>query len=319
MPNDRGFLIVGVLTGERISVLWPRAFTGFASLDQRARVDSEAHLSAFTFGEDLRSYLESTGSTKHFDGVCGADFIWFDLDRSDLESARRDAIQLYEHAVGKYGTTEDLLIFFSGSKGFHIGLPTALWQPPGSLSFNKVARRFVETLATSAKVEIDKGIYDKVRTLRAPNSRHPKTGLHKRVLTLEELKSLSVEQIQQLAKEPAAFQVPKITKQSEQAAADWQAADRAVAWEAESLREHRALSNGTAKLNRSTIEFIRNGAETGGRHRLLFSAAANLAELGCPPTLAHQLLTEAALDSGLSPSDTRRQIDCGLQHIPKAN
>ena len=46
----------------------------------------------------------------------------------------------------------------------------------------------------------------------------------------------------------------------------------------------------------------------------MFSAAANLAEFGCPVELAHELLTEAALDSGLSPSETRRQIDCGLSH-----
>jgi len=47
---------------------------------------------------------------------------------------------------------------------------------------------------------------------------------------------------------------------------------------------------------------------------LLFSAAANLAELGCPPALAHELLTEAGRDAGLSPSEVRRQIDCGLRH-----
>jgi hypothetical protein len=46
----------------------------------------------------------------------------------------------------------------------------------------------------------------------------------------------------------------------------------------------------------------------------LFSAAANLAEFGCPPALAHALLTETALDSGLPPNDVRRQIDCGLSH-----
>jgi len=50
----------------------------------------------------------------------------------------------------------------------------------------------------------------------------------------------------------------------------------------------------------------------------LFSAAANLAEFGCPVALAHALLTEIALDSGLSPSDVRRQIDCGLDYQGEA-
>jgi hypothetical protein len=43
-------------------------------------------------------------------------------------------------------------------------------------------------------------------------------------------------------------------------------------------------------------------------------AAANLAELGCPTDLAHALLADAALDSGLTPAETRRQIECGLAH-----
>ena len=61
------------------------------------------------------------------------------------------------------------------------------------------------------------------------------------------------------------------------------------------------------------------GAGAGDRHRLLFSAAANLGESGCPVELAHELLREAALDSGLSPSETKRQIDCGLKHSQKGN
>jgi hypothetical protein len=69
-----------------------------------------------------------------------------------------------------------------------------------------------------------------------------------------------------------------------------------------------------ATLNRQTLDFIRDGANVGDRHRLLFSASANLAEFGCPPALAHALLTEPALDCGLSPSEVRRQIDCGLSH-----
>ena len=72
--------------------------------------------------------------------------------------------------------------------------------------------------------------------------------------------------------------------------------------------------NGSATLNRATLDFIRDGATAGDRHRLLISAAANLAELGCSLALAETLLSDAALDSGLSPSDVRRQIECGVNH-----
>ena len=65
---------------------------------------------------------------------------------------------------------------------------------------------------------------------------------------------------------------------------------------------------------RGSSDFIRDGAANGDRHRLLFSAAANLAEFDCPPKLAFALLMPSALDSGLAPADAARQVECGLKH-----
>ena len=130
---------------------------------------------------------------------------------------------------------------------------------------------------------------------------------------------LSVERIQELAREPLAFDVPTVSTRCDQAATDWQEAARRVEQETEAARDRRADPNRVSRLNRATLDFIRDGAGSGDRHRLLFSAAANLAEFGCPVELAHELLNEAALDSGLSPSETRRQIDCGLSHSHKGN
>ena len=215
----------------------------------------------------------------------------------------------------RYAIDDDLLlVFFSGSKGFHIGLPTDLWQPTASGVFNAVARRLAEGLAGAVQVVIDSGVFDKVRAFRAPNSRHPKTGLHKRRLSLDELMKLSVERIQELAREPLAFDVPTVSTRCDVAAGDWQETAERIEYETEAARERRASPDRSARLNRATLDFITNGAGAGDRHRLLFSAAANLAEFGCSVELAHELLSEAALDSGLSPSETRRQIDCGLSH-----
>ena len=194
MADDLGFRIVGPCTGERRLVCWPTAFVAYASLDERADVNREAYLSAFTFGEDFRRHLDANGSTKGFDGVCGAEFIWFDIDREDkqtkqvdLEAARRDAARLCLCLAERYSLDDDaLLAFFSGSKGFHVGLPTDLWQPTASGVFNLTARRLAEGLAAACEVVIDSGVFDKVRAFRAPNSRHPKTGLHKRLRTLVE-------------------------------------------------------------------------------------------------------------------------------------
>ena len=189
---------------------------------------------------------------------------------------------------------DDLLVFFSGSKGFHLGLPTALWSPSPSADFHKTARRFVEHAAALADVTVDAGVYDKVRAFRAPNSRHPKTGLHKRRFTLDELTGLPLDRILGLSHAPAPFDLPEARGASEQAADDWQLASEVVAKESEAKAARRAATGGAPTLNRSTLTFIRQGADPGDRHRLLFSAAANLREFRCPPPLAFALLEESA-------------------------
>ena len=286
MADDLGFRIVGPCTGERRLVCWPTAFVAYASLDARAEVEREAYLSAFTFGDDFRTHLEATGSTAGFAGVCGGEFVWFDIDRTDLDISRSEAARLAWFITERYRLDDDaLLIFFSGSKGFHVGLPTELWKPAASLLFNGVAKRLAEGLAASCEVVIDLAVYDKVRAFRAPNSRHGKTGLHKLRLSLNELTRLSVESIQRLASEPKAFDVPTVSTRCDQAATDWQEAATRVEQATEATRQRRASTNDSARLNRATMDFINGGASTvvlGGcesrRVRLLGRAGSRTVE-----------------------------------------
>ncbi len=310
-----GFRIVGSCSEPRRLVDAGAAFAAYAACDKLAEVNREAYLSAFRFDQDFRRHLEETGSTADFAGACWSPWLWFDLDaEGDLPRAQAEAEALAEILATRYAVPADvLLLFFSGSKGFHLGLPTALWSPEPSADFHRIARRFAERLAELAGVTIDTGVYDRVRAFRSPNSRHPKTGLHKRRLTFAEL-SGPLADILELAKTPAPFDLPPAPAANNQAAADWEAAAERVAIEAEAKAARRA-AGGMPTLNRSTLEFIRQGAAAGDRHRLLFSAAANLGEFGCPPALAVALLEEPGLDSGLRPKDVHRQIQCGLAAV----
>jgi hypothetical protein len=312
------FRIVGPTSGERRLVDAAAALTGYAACDPRAETELEAYLCAFAFPEEFRRHLDKTGSTRGYTGPCGGPFIWWDIDREgDLEAAREDACRLVTVLMDRLDLEGDelLLIFFSGSKGFHVGLPTALWNPEPSALFNRIARRFAERLAEEAGAVVDSGVYDKVRAFRAPNSRHSKTGLYKRRLSYEELMHLKLDRMPELAQHPEPFDLPAPTFRSEQAAAYWREAEEWVRQQAGEQARRRVSAVDNPSLNRATLEFIRNGAEEGDRHRLLFSAAANLAEFGCPPALAHALLTEAALDSGLPPNEVHRQIECGLNYV----
>jgi hypothetical protein len=308
-----GFRIVGSVHEDRRLVNHADAFAAYASLDPRAAVEREAYLSAFMFGADFRALLESTGSCRGFDGACWSAWLWFDIDRAELDAALRDARRLALAFVERYRLDDDqLLIFFSGSKGFHLGLPSALWVPEPSATFHRGYRRFAEGIASAVGVNIDTGVYDRVRAFRAPNSRHPKTGLHKRRLSLDELTGLSLDAVRKLAEQPAPFDLPDAPSACDRAEADWTEAVELV----RRTSEAKAQANGNGKgpaLNRQTLAFIRDGAGEGDRHRLLYSAARNLGEFGCPPALAHALLSEVALDCGLAPKDVVRQIECGLK------
>ena len=310
------FRIVGPTSANRFLVDGNAAFNGYASCEACAQVEQEAYLSHFHYGDEFRKRADpyDVVNTKGFDGSCYSPWTWWDIDcDGDLERAQNDAQRLVATISNRFEVSGDtLLCFFSGAKGFHVGLPTTLWQPQPSIVFNRVARCFAEKLAELAGVSIDTRVYDKVRAFRAPNSRHPKTGLHKRRLALDELNSCSIDHILLVAREPNPFDLPAVTSRSDQATVDWLDTIKHVERQDEVHRQQRAGNNASKRLNRLTLDFIANGATNGERHVRLFSAAANLAEFNCPSELAHALLTEAALDSCLSPSEVRRQIECGL-------
>ena len=62
--------------------------------------------------------------------------------------------------------------------------------------------------------------------------------------------------------------------------------------------------DGSARLNALTLAFIEDARTEGERALRLFRAAGNFGEFDCPAALALALLTEAALESGLAPSET---------------
>jgi hypothetical protein len=183
------------------------------------------------------------------------------------------------------------------------------------VTFHRACRTLAERVASDVGVVIDVGIYDRVRLLRAPNSTHPASQLHKRRLTHDELMGLSADRIRDLAREPVGFDPPSASVVPVWLAEDWR--------ETETEATGRTVAppqsaDGIGRLNRATLEFIRDGATQGERHVRLFRAAANLREFAASSALVHALLTEAALDAGLPPADVRRQIDCGIAHADTA-
>ena len=320
--HSHGFRIVGPCTGDRRRVHAPTAFTAYCRCDSKANVEREAYLSAFQFGDDFAEHLARTGSPAGFNGSTWAPFVWCDIDRDEaaggIARALADTRQLVNVLDERFGVLRDVLVpFLSGGKGFHLGVPTALWAPTASVDFHAIARQFAETLAAEAGIAVDVGVFDRVRAFRAPNSRHPKTGLHKRFVPVDVLDLASVNGVLSLARTPEPFEVPSTdgVESADMLVAVWERAGRAVAEKAAAAEQRRAeIASGdrAVTLNRKTRAFLNGEVEVGERHPRLYSAAANLAELGCPLPAVRALLTEPALDLGLPPKDVERAIDNGF-------
>lgn len=172
----------------------------------------------YQFDDGLIEHFRQTGnSIAGYSGACWCPFVWFDIDReNDLETAQADVARLVEHLTQTPAdsdsdsgliapNTEAVLIFFSGSKGFHVGVPIAVFGDgvkPGK-EFPKQYKAAALEVARRAGVEVDKSVYDRQRLFRCPNSKHGKTGLYKIPLSFWELTTaLTVDEIRQRARRP---------------------------------------------------------------------------------------------------------------------
>jgi hypothetical protein len=315
-----GYRIVGGVHEARRLVDHAAAFRAYCECDPRANTESEAYLSAFTFGSEFRERARPDGTvdTRGFVGRCHSRWVWFDLDRQDdLELALKDSRCLAAYLLDRYRQfdEDDLLLFFSGAKGFHVGWPTSAWGPSPGFEFAATCREFARLHAEGAGIKIDLGVYDRVRAFRAPNSRHPKSGLFKRQFGWKEFFHSDLDALLRAAQSPAPFEMKDPNSFCAIALEDWEAVTRAVERERTMKTEYRSRTTNNPRLNQGTLAFIRGAVpEVGDRHRVLFSCAANLGELGASASLAWELLQETALDSGLSPKEVKRQIECGLAH-----
>lgn len=311
-----GFRVVGPVSGARRLVDAAAAFAGHCAADPRAEPCREVYLSAFAFGPAFREYLEARGTTKGYAGPCWSPWLWLDIDRpGDPAAALTDARRLAGFVLGRYPKLgeDDLPTFFSGGKGYHLGVPLT-HNPDPSPDFHRVAGRLAAGLAAGAGVAVDASIYDRVKLFRAPNSRHPRTGLHKRPLTHRELFGLTPARVAELAREPAPCEVPVVGDLIPELEQDWDEADTAVRADAAARATDRPAGG---RVQRETLDFIREGAPEKERALRLFRAAANLRECGVPPGTVAELLTEAGLDSRLPPAEVARQIGCGIERADR--
>tara|TARA_R110000868_G_scaffold117180_2_gene311501 strand:+ start:2304 stop:3281 length:978 start_codon:yes stop_codon:yes gene_type:complete len=307
--------------GERREIVFSPAFTAHIEADPKAATPGECFLSHFQFSDEFRRHLKATGSTAGYTGPTWLEWLIFDIDvEGDIDEALRQAKLLVTWLVVRFKLNpDDVMIFYSGSKGFHVGLRSSLWGGQPAKEFHRYARQFAEVLAENAGVKIDSGVYARVNLLRAANSRHKKTGRYKVQLRYDELQTLTPDEIYAIAAEPRKGWIPEHTPFSQEAAECWAEVCRLADDDATATTERRASGSKSGKLNPTTRAVLTDGSFIGDRHRELFSAAANFGEFSSVEELAFAILTPAGLNSGLTASEVQRQISCGLRHGGRSN
>jgi len=153
------------------------------------RRDYEAYTSLFFFKHDVVDYVNNNinneskrPSIAGFIGECSANYLWIDID---VSGNLQEATDMVKHIVlkieAKYEISyRSLVIYFSGSKGYHIGIPVECFGAKEYWSdlVPKIFKAMAQSITDNSSV-IDTKIYHVNRLFRCPMSRHPKTGNYK--------------------------------------------------------------------------------------------------------------------------------------------
>ena len=242
----------------------------------------ESYLSHFCFDDAMARHYQANGrSVAGFAGPCWARWLVFDIDAVDLSDALAGARKLFSFLAERYDVQP--ITYFSGSKGFHVVIDLGGGIAPAD-GFHRIAGTLALGVAAAAGVKIDGAVYDLARILRLPNTRHPKTGLFKRVLDAEELFSLTVDGIRKLAENPRGEPLPPIGPTPSQLLTDWKAAELRAGETATSRAVARVERSGEpdGRAPKFLVDFLRFGVDQGERHQVLFRCAAWLVEQGAP-------------------------------------
>lgn len=164
-------------------------------MDGHVDTEKDYYVSIYKYNDKHYEAYKKTKSVSGFTDVITNDLV-FDLDsKTDLNQAKNDGIEVCNRLINYNISPENIQVYFSGSKGFHIIVST---DTDLSVEKFKVVTRSV---ANGLKT-FDKSVSDPNRILRFPFTKHNKTDKYKTPLSVEELKTMSVEEIQDMALSP---------------------------------------------------------------------------------------------------------------------
>lgn len=168
-------------------------------LDFRLKYDNKGiFTSAYKYSSEEQSKALLLGDL-YFD---------FDTDLNNGEDAflniKKDVDFTLVYLSSMYSIPQEVVdLYFSGNKGIHLIVKKEYLDIQPHFSLNQVFRSIAEEIYNILPFKtMDMKVYDRRRLWRMPNSKHNKSDLYKIPITVEEFKSLTLEEIKELAKSP---------------------------------------------------------------------------------------------------------------------
>ncbi len=168
---------------------------------------TDTYQSYFQHSNQLEEYAkgQKTFTVKGYKGTVYTNRLLADIDvKDDLQKALEVTRSIIANLCNTHHISPaSLECKFSGSKGFHLSIPADLFggfEPSDKLP--ALHKEIITTLCRGYEEYIDTSIYHTVSLIRIENTINSKTGLFSIPLTIDEINSLSIEEIKELAKQP---------------------------------------------------------------------------------------------------------------------
>lgn len=150
--------------------------------------------SIFRYNEKHFQHWKAQGSIAGITDVTTNCLVWDFDNKEDVNKAKEQAEILVKRLIDSDIDSSAIQISFSGAKGFAVVIEGTQQFTPSE--FKTITAKVAEGL------KYDESVSDASRLFRVPATKHPKSGLYKRPLTMDQFKTLSVDEIKGLAALP---------------------------------------------------------------------------------------------------------------------
>src|SRR5690606_14230057 len=138
---------------------------------------SDCYATYFRYNNEMIFHFREKNTVGGYQGQAYADWLPIDIDSENLQEAQ-DSLNKFVQNLKGYEINPSICRFYSsGSKGFHIMIPSRLF---GACPSPDIIKRFRSVALSLAKgIKIDTSIYDKTRIFRLPNTINSRSNLFK--------------------------------------------------------------------------------------------------------------------------------------------